>query len=98
MKHCYTFPYVGDLFVDGNFMSLDSIQNILGKSGKVFFQYYALVNALRNEWRNHDLNDWNMNQEPTFCDEKISNLTAKSIRHNLVNVFHSGIGNLMMLK
>ena len=82
---CYTFPYVGDLFVDGNFMSLDSIQNILGKSGKVFFQYYALVNALRNEWRNHDLNDWNMNQEPTFCDEKISNLTTKSIRHNLVN-------------
>ena len=80
---CSKYPYVGDLFVDDNFISLDQAKHSLGNNATVHFQYYALYNALPAEWRVPQIGDWYTN-EPMFCKEKVSQLTTKSVRINLV--------------
>ena len=80
---CSQFTHVNDLFLDDKFMTLDYVQSVLGKNATVYFQYYALFNALPLSWKTPQVDDWVIN-EPTFCNEKLSQLCTKSIRSNLV--------------
>ena len=80
---CNKFNYVGDLFVDDSFATLDQAKNSLGKNATVHFQYFALFNALPADWRFPQVEDWHIN-EPMFCKEKVSQFSTKSVRINLV--------------
>ena len=87
------FTYVGDLFLDDNFLTLDNAKNSLGKNATVHFQYFALFNALPAEWRVPQAGEWYLN-EPMFCKEKISLLSTKSVRLNLVKMRKKSPGSL----
>ena len=46
------FCYIGDLFVDDLYVTLDQLERVLGKPrGLLMFQYFALYNALAIAWR-----------------------------------------------
>ena len=51
--------------LDDKFMTLDYVQSALGKNATVYFQYYALFNALPLSWKTPQVDDWVIN-EPTF--------------------------------
>ena len=80
---CSQFSYVGDLFVDDDFITLNQAKNSIGDNATVHFQYFALFNALPVDWRIPQIEDWHTN-EPMFCKEKVSQFTTKSVRVNLV--------------
>ena len=80
---CSEYSYVGDLFVDDNFITLNQAKNSFGNNATVHFKYFALFNALPVDWRIPQRLDWHSN-EPMFCKEKVSQFSTKSVRINLV--------------
>ena len=71
--------YVGDLFIDNEFVTLDRLAHSMGQpKGSLMFKYYALYNALPDAWRlPQALGDFNPG-EPRIYDSNISQITAKS--------------------
>ena len=80
---CPDFVFINDLFLDDQFVSLEQVQNSLGKNATVYFQYFALINAIPAEWKSPQVDDLDI-LEPTFGNEKVSQLSTKSIRLSLL--------------
>ena len=78
------YSLVGDLFVDGTFLTLDRALDIMGQDGRVVLQYNALYNALPAAWRDPDNVEGINTGEPTFCGLEISTLTSKHVREKLL--------------
>ena len=75
--------YVGDLFLNDRFHSLEYVQTRLGNNANVYFQYYALYNVLPHEWRRPMTETWIL-PDPVFCGIQLNKLSPKIIRLKLL--------------
>ena len=80
------FIYLGDLFVDGEYITLDRAANAIEQPpGQLMFEYYALYNALPITWRVQQEAWVDFNPvEPVFNDRSVLHLSSGSTRNKLL--------------
>ena len=75
------FVYIGDLFVDDLYVTLDQLERVLGKPrGQFMFQYFALYNTLPIAWRQpQEIVDFNPDVL-VYCGRNVSAISNQFIR------------------
>ena len=78
--------FVGDMFTDERFLTLDQVRSIVGVYPGIEFDYYALFNALGSAWRDPEILTEFTFPEPRFMGHKITGISSKLIRSELLKV------------
>ena len=69
-----------DLFVDGEFITVDQLENRVGRDPRLIFQHNALMNAVPLHWRQGHLVDRVGVRTPALGEMQISGISPKNVR------------------